>query len=215
MVGVPLHQPVPFSHQHHVAGLGIDCRYCHTGVETSHFAGVPPTETCMTCHSQLWREAPLLEPVRASLRNNQPLRWNRVNDLPDFVYFNHSVHVRHGVGCSSCHGRGGPDAADLPDAIALHEMVPGLPPAAGKGAAAASGRFTTRNGSAARPGGARARAAAPLRHQQGAIDGLLDLPPMSGHPAIGVRWRNWRMRPASRSGCTGSSRRWPRNGRTR
>ena len=104
MVGVPLHQPVPFSHQHHVAGLGIDCRYCHTGVESSHFAGVPPTETCMTCHSQLWREAPLLEPIRASLRNDQPMLWNRVNDLPDFVYFNHSVHVQHGVGCSSCHG---------------------------------------------------------------------------------------------------------------
>ena len=104
LVGVPLGQPVPFSHRHHVSGLGIDCRYCHTGVETSGYAGVPPTETCMTCHSQVWREAPILEPVRASLREDRPIAWNRVNDLPDFVFFNHSVHVRHGVGCSSCHG---------------------------------------------------------------------------------------------------------------
>lgn len=104
MVEVPLSQPVPFSHQHHVAGLGIDCRYCHTGVETIAFAGLPPTETCMTCHSQIWKDAPILEPVRASLRENKPLRWNRVNDLPDFVYFNHSIHVQKGIGCSTCHG---------------------------------------------------------------------------------------------------------------
>ncbi len=105
MAGVPLTQPVPFSHRHHVDGLGIDCRYCHTGVETSHFAGVPPTDTCMTCHSQIWRDAPILEPVRASMRGNIPLRWNRVNDLPDFVYFNHSIHVQKGIGCSTCHGQ--------------------------------------------------------------------------------------------------------------
>jgi hypothetical protein len=98
-------QPVPFSHEHHVGGLGIDCRYCHTSVETSASAGLPPTETCMTCHSQLWRNADLLEPVRASYRSGRPIEWNRVHDLPDFVYFNHSVHVHRGVACVECHGR--------------------------------------------------------------------------------------------------------------
>lgn len=104
-VGAPRQQPVPFSHQHHVSGLGIDCRYCHTSVESSSFAGIPPTETCMTCHSQVWRDAPVLEPVRASWRTGVPLQWTRVNDLPDYVYFNHSIHVQKGVGCVSCHGR--------------------------------------------------------------------------------------------------------------
>src|SRR5437868_7865308 len=98
-------QPAPFSHQHHVAGLGIDCRYCHTSVETSSFAGIPATETCMTCHSQLWTEAPLLAPARASLTTNTSLKWNRVYDLPDFAYFDHSIHVTKGIGCSTCHGR--------------------------------------------------------------------------------------------------------------
>lgn len=98
-------QPVPFSHKHHVAGIGIDCRYCHTSVETSPFAGLPPTETCMSCHSQIWVSSPMLEPVRESLRTNTPLRWTRVHDLPDFVYFDHSIHVAKGVGCSTCHGR--------------------------------------------------------------------------------------------------------------
>jgi Cytochrome c7 and related cytochrome c len=103
-VNVPLEQPAPFSHKHHVTELGIDCRYCHTGVETSAYAGLPPTETCMTCHSQIWRDAPMLEPVRASLREDRPLRWTRVNDLPDFVFFNHSIHVHQGIGCVECHG---------------------------------------------------------------------------------------------------------------
>jgi hypothetical protein len=98
-------QPVPFSHKHHAGGLGIDCRYCHTSVETSAFAGIPPTETCMTCHSQLWTEAQLLAPVRASLLQDRPLVWTRVNDLPDFVYFNHSIHISKGVSCVQCHGR--------------------------------------------------------------------------------------------------------------
>ena len=98
-------QPVPFSHQHHVAGLGIDCRYCHTSVETSSFAGIPPTKTCMNCHSQIWSGAPMLEPVRESFRSGKSLVWNRVNDLPDFVFFNHSIHVQKGIGCSTCHGR--------------------------------------------------------------------------------------------------------------
>ncbi len=104
-VRVPRDQPVPFSHQHHVAGLGIDCRYCHASVETSAFAGMPPTETCMTCHSQVWTDAPMLQPVRNSLAHSTPLHWTRVNDLPEFVFFDHSIHVRQGVGCSTCHGR--------------------------------------------------------------------------------------------------------------
>jgi hypothetical protein len=104
-VSEPLPQPVPFSHEHHVAGLGIDCRYCHTSVETSSFAGIPPTETCMTCHSQVWKDAPVLQPVRESWQTGRPLKWTRVHDLPDYVYFNHSIHVNKGVGCANCHGR--------------------------------------------------------------------------------------------------------------
>jgi cytochrome c7-like protein len=98
-------QPVQFSHQHHVLDDGIDCRYCHTSVETSSFAGIPPTKTCMNCHSQIWQTAPILEPVRASFREDRPMRWVRVHDLPDFVYFNHSIHIKKGMGCESCHGR--------------------------------------------------------------------------------------------------------------
>src|SRR5579872_3095566 len=97
-------QPVPFSHQHHVAGLGLDCRYCHNSVETSRFAGIPPTKTCMNCHSQIWTNAALLEPVRESFRSGKSLVWTRVNDLPDFVYFDHSIHINKGVGCNTCHG---------------------------------------------------------------------------------------------------------------
>src|SRR5690349_18945426 len=97
-------QPVPFSHKHHVSGIGIDCRYCHTSVEDSSFAGIPPTKTCMNCHSQIWRTSPMLEPVRESFRTDKSIRWIRVHDLPDFVYFNHSIHVARGVGCTTCHG---------------------------------------------------------------------------------------------------------------
>jgi hypothetical protein len=103
-VNVARAQPVPFSHEHHVRGLGIDCRYCHTSVEESSFAGIPPTHTCMTCHSQVWTNSPLLEPVRASFYQGVPLQWTRVHDLPDYVYFNHAVHVAKGIGCASCHG---------------------------------------------------------------------------------------------------------------
>jgi hypothetical protein len=98
-------QPIQFSHAHHVGGMGIDCRYCHTSVEESAFANIPPTKTCMNCHSQIWTTAPILEPVRASFRDNKPLKWTRVHDLPDFVYFNHSIHVKQGVGCATCHGQ--------------------------------------------------------------------------------------------------------------
>ena len=102
--GVQLEQPVPFSHQHHVAGLGIDCRYCHTSVEESSFAGIPPVATCMNCHSQIWTEAPLLEPIREAYRTGIPVQWERVHRLADFVQFNHSIHVKKGIGCASCHG---------------------------------------------------------------------------------------------------------------
>lgn len=98
-------QPVQFSHQHHVGGIGIDCRYCHTSVEVSSSAGIPPTKTCINCHSQIWSTSPYLEPVRASFRDDKPLKWVRVHDLPDFVYFNHSIHVKKGIGCETCHGR--------------------------------------------------------------------------------------------------------------
>jgi hypothetical protein len=101
---VHVEQPVQFSHAHHVGGMGIDCRYCHTSVEDAAFANIPPTKTCMNCHSQIWANAPILEPVRASFRDNTPLAWTRVHDLPDFVYFNHSIHVKQGVGCATCHG---------------------------------------------------------------------------------------------------------------
>jgi hypothetical protein len=102
---VSINQPVPFSHKHHVQGLGVDCRHCHFSVEESSFAGIPATKTCMTCHSQIWNEAPMLEPVRASYREDKSLEWIRVHDLPDYVYFNHSIHVAKGVGCATCHGQ--------------------------------------------------------------------------------------------------------------
>ncbi len=103
--GLVVEQPVPFSHDHHVGQIGIDCRYCHTGVETTAAAGIPPTATCMNCHNQLWTNAEILEPVRASWRDGTPLRWNRVHDLPEFTYFNHSIHVAKGVACVTCHGQ--------------------------------------------------------------------------------------------------------------
>lgn len=98
-------QPVPFSHKHHVGGLGIDCRYCHASVEESSFADIPPTYTCMSCHSQIWADSTMLEPVRRSFGTGRSLRWLKVHDLPDFVYFNHSIHVNKGIGCATCHGR--------------------------------------------------------------------------------------------------------------
>ena len=104
-VGVVKPQPVPFSHKHHITDDGIDCRYCHTSVETSSFAGLPATEICMSCHSQIWSNAAILEPVRASFRTGESLAWTRVHDLPEFVYFNHSIHINKGIGCATCHGR--------------------------------------------------------------------------------------------------------------
>lgn len=98
-------QPVPFSHAHHVGDIGLDCRYCHTSVEDSSFAGIPPTETCMGCHSQLFADSELLAPVRESFETGEPLEWTRVHDLPDFAYFDHSIHVHKGIACVTCHGR--------------------------------------------------------------------------------------------------------------
>ena len=104
-VGNARDQPVPFSHRHHVSGLGIDCRFCHTSVENSAFAGLPPTKTCMVCHSQIWAQSPMLSQVRESYKKDESIPWNRVHNLADFAYFNHSIHVAKGIGCSSCHGQ--------------------------------------------------------------------------------------------------------------
>ncbi len=98
-------QPVPFSHKHHVQGLGLQCQYCHTTVEKSSYAGIPPTRTCMNCHAQIWTNAVLLQPVRNSWYTGQSIAWTKVHDLPDFVYFNHEIHVNKGIGCETCHGR--------------------------------------------------------------------------------------------------------------
>jgi len=103
-VGVASAQPVPFSHEHHTVELGIDCRYCHTSVEKSAEAGAPATETCMSCHSQIWTDSPLLEPVRDSYRTGKPLVWTRLNSVPGFVYFPHNIHVNRGISCNNCHG---------------------------------------------------------------------------------------------------------------
>jgi hypothetical protein len=104
-VNVIRDQPIPFSHKHHVGDDGIDCRYCHTSVETSNSAGLPSTEACMTCHSELWADSPALEPVRESYRTDRSIAWTRVHVLPDYVFFDHSIHIHKGIGCSTCHGR--------------------------------------------------------------------------------------------------------------
>jgi hypothetical protein len=103
--GVARQQPIQFSHKHHAGELGIDCRYCHTQVERAAYAGIPPTATCMNCHSQIWVDSPMLEPVRASWRTDRSLEWVKVYDLPDYVYFHHGAHVGKGIGCETCHGR--------------------------------------------------------------------------------------------------------------
>jgi Cytochrome c7 and related cytochrome c len=115
-------QPVPFSHKHHVGGVGLDCRYCHDTVERSADAGMPSSDTCMTCHSQLFANAPMLEPVRASLAEDRPIHWRRVYDLPDYVYFDHSIHVEKGVACETCHGR----VDRMPITARAHAMTMGF-----------------------------------------------------------------------------------------
>jgi hypothetical protein len=117
--GLAVVQPVPFSHQHHAGVLGIDCRYCHTAVERSAFAGIPPTKTCMNCHSQMWVGSQMLAPVRESYQTGEPLHWRRVYSLPGFVYFDHSIHVHNGIGCSSCHGR----IDEMPFTAAAHTLL--------------------------------------------------------------------------------------------
>ncbi len=104
-VNIPPEQPVPFSHKHHVTQIGLDCRYCHTSVEKAAYAGIPATETCMSCHTQIWADAPMLEPVRESWRSGRSLEWTRVHDLPEYVYFDHSIHLNKGMSCAVCHGR--------------------------------------------------------------------------------------------------------------
>jgi len=101
----PIEQPIPFSHKHHVGDDGIDCRYCHTSVEKSGFAGMPSTQICLSCHSQLYLDAPALKPLHESARTGRPVHWVRVHDLPDFVYFQHDIHVSKGVACVECHGQ--------------------------------------------------------------------------------------------------------------
>ncbi|MEZ6087828.1 MAG: cytochrome c3 family protein [Pirellulaceae bacterium] len=102
---ITVEQPIPFSHRHHVADIGIDCRYCHRGVETSAHAGIPSSQICMNCHRKLWNHSEMLKPVRVSYREDKPIAWNRVHDLADYVYFNHSIHIAKGIGCYECHGR--------------------------------------------------------------------------------------------------------------
>ena len=123
-----IEQPVQFSHQHHAGGIGIDCRYCHTSVEVSPSAGIPPTKTCINCHSQIWSTSPYLEPVRASFRDDKPLNWVRVHDLPDFVYFNHSIHVTQGRRLRNLPRPRRQDAVDDPEGVAADGVVPGLSP---------------------------------------------------------------------------------------
>lgn len=103
-VGVPLPQPIPFSHEHHNVELGIDCRYCHGGVEKASWSPLPATEVCMSCHSQIWTNSPLLEPARQSYAKNKPIAWNNVNNVPEFVYFPHNIHINRGISCNNCHG---------------------------------------------------------------------------------------------------------------
>ena len=136
-VRLPIGQPVMFSHRHHSGELKIDCRYCHTSVEKSWFAGVPPTTTCMTCHSQLFKDSPLLQPVRESAANNMPIAWNRVHYLPDYVYFNHSIHVNKGVGCTTCHGQVNEMPLTWKSNTLFMAVVPAMPPRAGEIPAAA------------------------------------------------------------------------------
>ena len=104
-VGYRPKQPVPYSHALHVGKLGLDCLYCHASVESTAVANLPPTQTCMNCHHVVKRDSPALQPIRDSIDRDQPMRWVRVHNLPDYAYFQHAAHIRAGIGCASCHGR--------------------------------------------------------------------------------------------------------------
>ena len=177
--GVARVQPVQFSHQHHVGGMGLDCRYCHTTVERSAFANIPPTKTCMNCHSQIWNQSPELEPVRESFRTDQSIEWIKVYDLPDYVYFNHSIHVAKGVGCETCHGR-----IDKMPLVSQHPTLQmswclGLPPRPGEAPAPAGAGLHDGLRAGRRPGGDRGEAQGAVSHPAVLrADRLHDVPPM-------------------------------------
>ena len=173
-------QPVMFSHEHHVGGLGLDCRYCHNSVEISADAGMPPTETCMTCHSQIWTHAEMLAPVRASFAMHKPLRWTTVYKLPDYVFFNHSIHIAKGVGCNECHGQVDKMPLMRRSACVSHAVLPRL--SQRSGAASAPARSGLQHGLAAHRRHAVPRSADD-RLQDPAASGaqrLRDLSSMSG-----------------------------------
>lgn len=170
-------QPVPFSHAHHVGDLGLDCRMCHTGVEKAAFAGLPSTHICMTCHSQLWTKAAMLAPVRDSLATGQPIHWRRVNRVPDYVFFDHNIHVAKGVGCSTCHGP--VQAMALMRAGTADDgVVPAMPPSSGT--LCPPLRPCLRHGLAATrgPGDSGRSARARVSHRRRPVDRLFDMSPL-------------------------------------
>ncbi len=173
----PVDQPVPFSHEHHVGGLGIDCRYCHTTVETSSFANIPPTKTCMNCHSQIWNTSPTLEPVRDSFRTDRSIRWIKVHDLPDYVYFNHSIHVNKGVGCTTCHGPVNRMPLTVAARLAANGMVSRVPPQSGALRAAEVGGVQRGVETAGRSGRDGTQAGGGIQDSE--FDQLFDVSPMS------------------------------------
>ena len=143
----PVEQPIQFDHRHHTRDEGIDCRFCHTTVDRSPHAGIPDSQLCLNCHSQIWNQSPLLEPLRRSYFEGKPIVWEKVNDVPDFVYFNHAIHVNKGVGCVTCHGRVDEMAAVAEGRAADHGLVPRLSPQARE--APAPGRGGHQHGLAA------------------------------------------------------------------
>ena len=179
---VTRNQPVPFSHEHHVGGLGLDCRYCHTSVEKARFAGLPPTETCMTCHSQIWTNAEMLAPVRTSLAENKPIAWQRVHRLPDYVYFDHSVHVAKGVGCTTCHGAVDQMPLMRQAAPLTMQWCLDCHRDPGKSIQPRETVFDPEMDTARAPSRGRARAGARLSHSHRPPDGLFDMPPLDELP---------------------------------
>ena len=190
--GIARVQPVQFSHQHHVGAMGLDCRYCHTTVERAAFANIPPTKTCMNCHSQIWNQSPELEPVRESWRTDRSIEWVKVYDLPDYVYFNHSIHVAKGVGCETCHGR-----IDQMPLVSQHptlqmSLVPGLPPGAGEAPAAAGPGLHDGLRAGRQPGRDRREVEGGVPHPADLrVDGLHDVSPMKRFRISEFGFRIW------------------------